>query len=63
MPVYAAPRPVANIPAPERLQFHGNDRQAVLALSGRGVDQGNGDAAYRSLISVLQLQTESGAVA
>ncbi|HEX2288768.1 MAG TPA: peptidase S8, partial [Pseudonocardiaceae bacterium] len=32
----------------------------MLPLSGRGVDQGSGDAAYRSLISVLQLQTESG---
>lgn len=60
VPVYAAPRPVAKISAPGSLRFHGNDRQAVLALSGRGVDQGSGDAAYRSLISVLQLQTESG---
>ncbi|MDQ3763477.1 MAG: hypothetical protein M3460_18160 [Actinomycetota bacterium] len=60
VPVYAAPRPVADISAPDNVQFRGNDRQAVLTLSGRGVDQGSGDAAYRSLISVLQLQTESG---
>jgi hypothetical protein len=32
----------------------------VLALSGQGLDQGSGDAAYRSLISVLQLQAVSG---
>ncbi len=59
-PVYAEPRPVADIAAPQSLQFLGRARQAVLALSGRGVDQGSGDAAYRSLISVLQLQAESG---
>lgn len=60
VPVYAAPRPAAGIAAPQSLRFPGRDQQAVLALSGRGVDQGSGDAAYRSLISVLQLQTESG---
>ncbi|MGH3947039.1 MAG: S8 family peptidase [Pseudonocardiaceae bacterium] len=60
VPVYAAPRPVADIAAPQSLRFLGRDRQAVLVLSGRGVDQGSGDAAYRSLISVLQLQVESG---
>ncbi|MGQ0716824.1 MAG: S8 family peptidase [Pseudonocardiales bacterium] len=60
VPVYAAPRPAADIAAPQSLRFPGRDQQAVLALSGRGVDQGSGDAAYRSLISVLQLQTESG---
>lgn len=60
VPVYAAPRPVADITAPQSLRFFGHDRQAVLTLSGRGVDQGSGDEAYRSLISVLQLQAESG---
>ncbi|MGH3776672.1 MAG: S8 family peptidase [Pseudonocardiaceae bacterium] len=60
VPVYAAPRPVADMAAPQSLRFLGHDRQAVLALSGQGVDQGSGDAAYRSLISVLQLQAESG---
>jgi subtilisin family serine protease len=59
VPVYAAPRPVADISAPS-VRFLGRDQQAVLAVAGRGVDQGSGDAAYRSLISVLQLQTESG---
>ncbi|HEY6423425.1 MAG TPA: S8 family serine peptidase [Pseudonocardiaceae bacterium] len=60
VPVYAAPKPAADIAAPERLRFPGNERQSVLTLSGRGVDQGSGDAAYRSLVSVLELQTESG---
>ncbi|HET9254656.1 MAG TPA: peptidase S8, partial [Pseudonocardiaceae bacterium] len=58
VPVYAAPRPVAGISVPERLSA-GGDRRAVLTLSGRGVDQGTGAAAYRSLISVLELQAES----
>ena len=60
VPVYAAPKPVSDLSALQSLHFGGDDRQAVLSLSGRGVDQGSGDAAYRSLISVLQLQTESG---
>jgi subtilisin family serine protease len=63
VPVYAAPKPVSDLSALESLHFPGDDRQAVLPLFGRGVDQGSGDAAYRSLISVLQLQTESGRLA
>jgi len=65
VPVYAAPKPVADIVAPKQLQFSGSDvngvdaERATLTLSGRGLDQGSGDAAYRSLISVLQLQAES----
>ncbi|HEX2299171.1 MAG TPA: S8 family serine peptidase [Pseudonocardiaceae bacterium] len=67
VPVYAAPKPVAAITAPRQLQFSdggaddggGDDERATLTLSGRGLDQGRGDAAYRSLISVLQLQAES----
>jgi hypothetical protein len=62
--VYAAPKPVAAISAPKQVRFQGGDRAGdqtgVLELSGRGLDQGSGDAAYRSLISVLQLQAESG---
>ncbi|MGH3797915.1 MAG: S8 family serine peptidase [Pseudonocardiaceae bacterium] len=60
VPVYAAPKPVAAIAAPDQVQFRDGDKQATLRLSGRGLDQGSGDAAYRSLVSVLQLQAESG---
>ncbi len=63
VPVYAAPRPVADLAAAPSLRLLGEHRPAALTLSGRGVDQGSGDAAYRSLISVLQLQTESGQLA
>lgn len=59
VPVYAAPQPVADIVAPEEVRFRGDDSRAVLNLSGRGVDQGSGAAAYRSLVSVLALHSES----
>lgn len=59
VPVYAAPKPVAAIETADELPFRGRAKQAVLDLSGRGLDQGTGDEAYRSIISVLQLQEES----
>ncbi|MFS8103227.1 S8 family serine peptidase [Lentzea alba] len=57
--VYAAPKPVADINTASSLKFRGNDKQAVLNLTGRGVDQGTGSQAYRSLVSVLELQAQS----
>jgi hypothetical protein len=57
VPVYAAPKPVSSITTPDSLTFRGD--QAVLNLSGRGVDQGSGSQRYRSLISVLELQASS----
>jgi subtilisin family serine protease len=57
--VYAAPKPVADISTFPSLRFRGNDKQAVLNLNGRGVDQGTGSQAYRSLVSVLELQAQS----
>jgi hypothetical protein len=56
VPVYAAPKPAAAITTPASLQFNGADIQAVLNLRGQGVDQGQGSQAYRSLISVMELQ-------
>jgi len=59
VPVYSAPKPVAAITVPGALSFpHGGD-QAVLNLSGKGVDQGSGSQRYQSLISVLELQASS----
>lgn len=54
VPVYSAPKPVADVNAPSSVRANGNG-QAVLNLTGRGVDQG----AYRSLVSVLELQASS----
>ena len=59
VPVYAAPKPVAEIAAADQVRFSEGDTRAVLDLRGRGVDQGSGDEAYRSVLSVLQLGTES----
>ncbi|WP_312878362.1 S8 family serine peptidase [Lentzea indica] len=57
--VYSAPKPVADIKTASSLKFRGNDKQAILNLTGRGVDQGTGSQAYRSLVSVLELQAQS----
>ncbi|MCP2259956.1 PA domain-containing protein [Streptoalloteichus tenebrarius] len=59
VPVYAAPKPVAKISAGDRVKFHRGDAQAVLNLKGRGIDQGQDASAYRSLVSVLELQGTS----
>lgn len=57
VPVYAAPKPVADITTPDALSFQGN--QAALNLSGRGLNQGSGSERYQSLISVFELQASS----
>ncbi len=57
--VYSAPKPVADINTVDNLRFRGKDEQAILNLTGRGVDQGTGSQAYRSLVSVLELQAQS----
>nr|WP_243658994.1 S8 family serine peptidase [Tamaricihabitans halophyticus] len=59
VPVYSAPKPTAAIEAPDELKIPDGEQQAVLNLGGRGLDQGDGDAAYRSLISALQLGATS----
>jgi len=57
--VYSAPKPVADINTFPSLRFRGDGKQATLKLTGRGVDQGTGSQAYRSLVSVLELQAQS----
>jgi subtilisin family serine protease len=54
VPVYSAPKPVADIAAPNGVKANGQG-QAVLNLTGRGLNQG----AYQSLVSVLELQASS----
>jgi subtilisin family serine protease len=56
VPVYAAPKPVADLTA-EATAF--SDDHGVLNISGRGLAQGSGDLAYRSLLSVFELQGTS----
>ncbi|GGP47097.1 S8 family peptidase [Saccharothrix coeruleofusca] len=55
VPVHSAPKPVSDINVPADVKFTRGADQAVLNLTGRGVDQG----AYRSLVSVLELQATS----
>ncbi|MFI9454088.1 S8 family serine peptidase [Amycolatopsis sp. NPDC052450] len=57
--VYSAPKPVSSINTPGNVNFGAGQNQAVLNLTGKGVDQGTGPQRYRSLISVLELQAES----
>ncbi|GGM36482.1 peptidase S8 [Longimycelium tulufanense] len=59
IPVYAAPKPVAHITADNAVTFRGRDDQAVLNIRGRGLDQGKDARAYRSLLSVFELQGKS----
>ncbi|GGM44038.1 peptidase S8 [Longimycelium tulufanense] len=56
VPVYAAPKPVADISTAEAVRFRPGEQQAVLNVRGRGLDQGEDSRAYRSLLSVFELQ-------
>jgi subtilisin family serine protease len=60
VPVYSAPKPVSSIRTPRSVDFKGGATRSVLNLTGKGVDQGTGSQRYRSLISVFELQAESG---
>lgn len=59
LPVYSAPKPVAKITAPAKITVPSGQTRTELRLSGSGLNQGSGDAAYRSLVSALQLQARS----
>ncbi len=52
VPVYAAPKPVADVEAVDL-------GDGAVELRGRALDQGEGDEAYRSLVSVLESQGSS----
>ncbi|MEV8439019.1 S8 family serine peptidase [Actinosynnema sp. NPDC051121] len=52
VPVYAAPKPVADVEAVDR-------GDGAVELGGRALDQGEGDEAYRSLVSAFELQGSS----
>jgi subtilisin family serine protease len=58
VPVYSAPKPVSAISTPGSVRVPKRG-DAVLPLSGKGLDQGSGTQAYRSLVSVLELQGTS----
>ncbi|MEU4801037.1 S8 family serine peptidase [Actinosynnema sp. NPDC023587] len=56
VPVYAAPKPVADIRA-DAVTFRGD--QAALRLRGHDLAQGEGDQAYKSLLSAFELHGTS----
>jgi hypothetical protein len=58
VPVYAAPKPVADIRTPNVIRVD-NGGRGMLTLAGRGLDQGSGDQRYQSLISAFELQARS----
>ncbi|MFB9906105.1 S8 family serine peptidase [Allokutzneria oryzae] len=55
VPVYAAPKPVAQMTA-QKLDV---GAQRLVSLTGRALDQGTGGQAYRSLVSVFELHGSS----
>ncbi len=59
VPVYAAPKPVAEIQASSWVRVPEGADQGVLNLTGTGLDQGEGSEAYRSLVTALELHGES----
>lgn len=59
VPVAASPKPVSAMSVPGQVRFRGTGQQTVLNLSGRGLDQGAGALAYRSLVSLFELHGES----
>src|SRR5262249_22874649 len=61
VPVYAAPRPASTMTQPGTLNLPaGRVQRVLLPLSGRGVSQGSGDEAVRSIVSGFELQATSG---
>lgn len=57
LPVHAAPKPAADLHHARSLTL--SDGTGELAFRGRGLDQGEGSEAYRSMVSVLDLHAES----
>ncbi|PJI86668.1 S8 family peptidase [Luteimicrobium subarcticum] len=59
VPVYGAAKP-ASTTTTKATTFHsGKQTLSALTLKGKGVSQGSGSTAYRSLVSVLQLGAKS----
>ncbi|MFD3540461.1 S8 family serine peptidase [Streptomyces sp. NPDC058662] len=59
VPVAASPKPVSDLRVPDSLTFRNGAERTVMELGGRGLDQGEGASAYRSLISVFELGARS----
>ncbi|MFF5445538.1 S8 family serine peptidase [Streptomyces sp. NPDC012888] len=63
VPVAASPKPVSALRVADALTLRGDGAgdgpRGLLRLGGRGLDQGRGASAYRSLVSVFELGARS----
>ncbi|GAA1240965.1 S8 family serine peptidase [Prauserella halophila] len=59
LPVHAAPKPVAKLHHSRNIVFRGDSGTADVRVRGRGLDQGSGSEAYRSLMSIMELHARS----
>lgn len=59
LPVHAAPKPVAKLHHSRNIAFRGGSDTADVRVRGRGLDQGSGSEAYRSLMSIMELHARS----
>ncbi|MBB3661489.1 subtilisin family serine protease [Prauserella sediminis] len=59
LPVHAAPKPVAKLHHSRNIAFRGGSDTADVRVLGRGLDQGSGSEAYRSLMSIMELHARS----
>ncbi len=63
VPVYAAPRPAANMTQPSSIVMpSGSVQTATLPLSGTGISQGSGADSIQSIVAGFELQATSGAL-
>jgi hypothetical protein len=61
VPAYAAPRPASVMTQPSSITMPGGAvQEALLPLSGQGVNNGSGNTAVRSTIAGFELQATSG---
>lgn len=64
VPVYSAPRPASTMTQPASLALpKGKVQKATLALTGHGLNQGDGPTAIQSLVAGFELQGKSPALA
>ncbi|WP_369822131.1 S8 family serine peptidase [Saccharomonospora sp. CUA-673] len=57
LPVHAAPKPAADLKHSRSVTLAGGEGE--VTFRGRGLDQGEGAEAYRSMVSIMELHAES----
>lgn len=59
LPMHVAPKPVAKLHHSRNIAFRGGSDTADVRVLGRGLDQGSGSEAYRSMLSIMELHARS----